>query len=148
MQVKSIAECSKGSILQYFQAFIKLSFVIKIFVLPIFEWPFNTCFTVPQANPWLHQGESKSDNSGMIFSKATSSLFPSKMIAKLERTHSAAKQNIDLAQAPNKQWEQQTMNKHNSRTIALEGTAAKATTSLNIFYWPNPHPRFCCCKNT
>ena len=35
MQVKRIAECSKGTL-------IKLPFVIKIFVLPIFEWPFNT----------------------------------------------------------------------------------------------------------
>ena len=26
--------------------FIKLPFVIKIFVLSIFEWPFYTCFTV------------------------------------------------------------------------------------------------------
>ena len=26
--------------------FIKLSFVIKIFVLPIFEWPFDTGFTL------------------------------------------------------------------------------------------------------
>ena len=33
MQVKSIAECSKGSILQSFSIFIKLPFVIKIFVL-------------------------------------------------------------------------------------------------------------------
>ena len=31
MQVKSIAECSKGSILQYFLTFIKLPFVIQIF---------------------------------------------------------------------------------------------------------------------
>ena len=30
MQGKSIAECSKGSILQYFLTFIKLPFVIKI----------------------------------------------------------------------------------------------------------------------
>ena len=37
MQVKSIAECSKV---------IKPPFVIKIFVLSIFEWPFNTGFTV------------------------------------------------------------------------------------------------------
>ena len=37
MQVKSIAECSKASILQY---------DIKIFVLSIFEWPFKTGFTV------------------------------------------------------------------------------------------------------
>ena len=38
MQVKSIAEC--------FLTFIKLLFVIKIFVLSIFEWPFYTGFTV------------------------------------------------------------------------------------------------------
>ena len=36
MQVKSIAECS----------FIKLTFVIKAFVLSIFEWPLKTGFTV------------------------------------------------------------------------------------------------------
>ena len=35
MHVKSIAECS-----------ILLSFVIKIFVLSIFEWPLKTSFTV------------------------------------------------------------------------------------------------------
>ena len=55
MKVKSIAECSKGSILQYFRSsqehfailstFNKLPFVIKIFVLSIFEWPFKTGFT-------------------------------------------------------------------------------------------------------
>ena len=50
MQVKSIAECSKGSILQYYGehsaillTFIKLPFDIKIFVLSIFEWPFYKC---------------------------------------------------------------------------------------------------------
>ena len=37
MQVKSIAKCS-----------IKLPFVMKIFVLSIFEWLFNTGFTVQQ----------------------------------------------------------------------------------------------------
>ena len=42
MQVKSIAECYKGGILQsaILLTFIKLPFVIKIFVLSIFEWPF------------------------------------------------------------------------------------------------------------
>ena len=40
MQVKSIAECSKRSILQYFQP------SLKIFVLSIFEWLFYTDFTV------------------------------------------------------------------------------------------------------
>ena len=38
MQVKSIAECSFD--------LLKLPFVIKIFVLSIFEWPFYTGFTV------------------------------------------------------------------------------------------------------
>ena len=51
MQVKSIAECSKGgehsAILS---TFIKLQFVIKIFVLSIFEWPLYTGFMGAQ---WL-----------------------------------------------------------------------------------------------
>ena len=44
-QVKSIAECSKG---EHFakRVTFKLPFVIKIFVLSIFEWPFYTGFTV------------------------------------------------------------------------------------------------------
>ena len=36
MQVKSIAECSKGSILQYFRPVITLPFGIKIFVFCLF----------------------------------------------------------------------------------------------------------------
>ena len=47
MQVKSIAECSKWSILQYFRPSVKLPIVIKSFVLSIFQWPFYTGFTVP-----------------------------------------------------------------------------------------------------
>ena len=43
MQVKSIAECSKGSILQYFQS--ALSYHLSL-VLSIFEWPLMTGFTV------------------------------------------------------------------------------------------------------
>ena len=42
MQVKSIAEYSSAIL----SAFIKLPFVIKIFVLSMFEWPFYTGFTV------------------------------------------------------------------------------------------------------
>ena len=42
MQVKSI-EDEHSTILS---TFIKLPFVIKIFVMPIFEWPFYTGFTV------------------------------------------------------------------------------------------------------
>ena len=45
MQVKSVAECSKGAF-SIFLTFIKLPFVIKIFVLSIFEWPFYTGFNV------------------------------------------------------------------------------------------------------
>ena len=43
-QVKSIAECSKGHS-AILSTFIKLPFVIKIYVLSIFEWPFYTGFT-------------------------------------------------------------------------------------------------------
>ena len=32
--------------------FIKLHFVIKIFVLSIFEWPLRTGFTVHVVDPW------------------------------------------------------------------------------------------------
>ena len=41
MQVKSIAKCSAILLI-----FIKLPFVIKVFVLSIFEWPLKTGFTV------------------------------------------------------------------------------------------------------
>ena len=49
MQVKSIAECSKGT-------FIKLPFVIKIFVLSIFEWLLKTGFTVSGSKDILSTG--------------------------------------------------------------------------------------------
>ena len=45
MQVKSIAECSPLKHSAILLTSIKLSFVIKIFVLSIFEWPFYTGFT-------------------------------------------------------------------------------------------------------
>ena len=45
MQVKCIAECSKKHP-AIRSAFAKLPFVIKIFVLSIFEWPYYTGFTV------------------------------------------------------------------------------------------------------
>ena len=47
MQVKSIAEYSKESILQYFRP--SLSYLLskyKTFALSIFEWPLKTGFTV------------------------------------------------------------------------------------------------------
>ena len=45
MQVKSIAECSKRSILQYFRPSFSYHFSIKTFVLSIFKWPLKTGFT-------------------------------------------------------------------------------------------------------
>ena len=50
MQVKSIAECSPWSILQYFGPSLRpLPFANKIFVLSIFEWPLKTGFIVSSA---------------------------------------------------------------------------------------------------
>ena len=46
MQVKNIAECSKREHSSILSTFIKLQFVIKIFVLCIFEWPLKTGLTV------------------------------------------------------------------------------------------------------
>ena len=46
MQVKSIAECSKGEHSAILSTFIKLPIVIKIFVLSIFEWLLKEGFTV------------------------------------------------------------------------------------------------------
>ena len=47
MQVKSIAECILHAILS---TFIKLPFIVKTFVLSIFEWPFKTGFTEFHSN--------------------------------------------------------------------------------------------------
>ena len=46
MQVKSIAECSNGSILQYFQPSLSYHLSFRIFVLSTFEWLLKTGFTV------------------------------------------------------------------------------------------------------
>ena len=45
MQVKSIAECSKGSILQYFRPSLSYHLSLRLF-LSTFEWPLKTGFTV------------------------------------------------------------------------------------------------------
>ena len=76
-------------------------------------------------------------------SKATSSLFPIKMIAKW--TQSYAQQNIEQLQNPTIGV---TINIeiNNNRTTALERAAAKATRGLKfILLVPNLRPRFCCC---
>ena len=46
MQVKSICRMLQGEHSAILSTFIRLAFVIKIFILPIFEWPFYTGFTV------------------------------------------------------------------------------------------------------
>ena len=54
MQVKSIAECSKGHS-AILSTFIKLPVVIKTFVLSIFEWPFYTGLTVLECTMYTCQ---------------------------------------------------------------------------------------------
>ena len=55
MQVKSIAEFQwEHSVI--LSTFIKQSFVIKIFILSIFEWPLKTCFTVYSLYNAMHCG--------------------------------------------------------------------------------------------
>ena len=46
MQVKSIAKCYKGSILQYFRPALSNHMALRPFVLSIFGWPLKTGFTV------------------------------------------------------------------------------------------------------
>ena len=55
MQVKSIAECSKGSILQYFQPTLSYHLSLRSF-LSIFEWPLMTGIAVTE-NP-IHAASS------------------------------------------------------------------------------------------
>ena len=54
IQVKNIAECSKGEHSAKLSTFIKLTFVIKIFVLSIIEWPLKTGFIVTSRGSKLH----------------------------------------------------------------------------------------------
>ena len=63
MQVKSIAECSKGRYSAILSTFIKLPFVIKIFVLSIFEWLLMAGFTVTSLAIILYQ---KADKKNLI----------------------------------------------------------------------------------
>ena len=46
MQVKSIAEYSKGSILLYFRLSLSYHLLLRFFCLSNFEWPFHTGSTV------------------------------------------------------------------------------------------------------
>ena len=103
-----------------------------------------------ETNPWHHE-DTQDNNSHKTSgkqkqSKATSSLFPIKMIAKLERTQSIAYQNKEQTQTPHtmratiKQWV------NNNRNTTLAQTATYATEGLKcILLVPNFHPRFFCC---
>ena len=91
-----------------------------------------------QTNPWHHEEETQNTDTPASWniSKASRSLFPSKMIVILERTLSTACiTNKDEHKTPthsntnNKQWIS------NNRTTALEQTAAQATGGLNAFFW-------------
>ena len=46
MQVNSIAECSNGSILQYFRPSLSYHLPLRSFCCLFFEWPLKTGFTV------------------------------------------------------------------------------------------------------
>ena len=48
--VKNIAECGRGRS-AILSTFIKLPFIIQIFVFSIFEWPLKTGFTVYFSSP-------------------------------------------------------------------------------------------------
>ena len=46
MQVKSIAECSKRSILQSFRPSLSYYLLLRSLFLSVYEWLLKTCFTV------------------------------------------------------------------------------------------------------
>ena len=46
MQVKSITECSKGSILQYFRLSLSYHFPLRPLLFLLFKWRVKTGFTV------------------------------------------------------------------------------------------------------
>ena len=89
-----------------------------------------------QTNPWHREEEPHNNHEpqGIQTSKATSSLYPIKMISKLQWRQSNAQQNVE-------QFQNHTMgvtinneinNNNNNRTTALERTAAKA---MYFLYW-------------
>ena len=54
MQVKSIAECFKGSILQYFRPSLSYHLLLRSLFCLFFEWPFYTGFTGKSCIVLLH----------------------------------------------------------------------------------------------
>ena len=72
MQVKSIAECSNEDHSAILSTFIKLPFVIKIFVLSIFEWPLYTGFTIANPVPMAQVSELKQTSNLLYTNQAFS----------------------------------------------------------------------------
>ena len=54
MQVKSIAECSNESILQYFRPSLSYHLSLRSLFLSIFEWQLKTGFTVRPIDSLKH----------------------------------------------------------------------------------------------
>ena len=100
-----------------------------------------------QNDPWYNEEEPHINHKPPRRpSKATSSLFPIKMVVKLERTQSNVQQNIEQHWHP--QWEQQSTTNRQQQNRRL-----KTDSSINhwggglkcILLVPNLRPRFCCC---
>ena len=89
-----------------------------------------------QTNPWHHEEEphTVTRHQEDKQSKATSSLFPIKMIAKLEWTLCNAQQNIEQLQNPTMGV---TINNKSTTTELLpkNGQQQKPLGGLNAFYW-------------
>ena len=81
MQVKSIAECSKGSILQYFRPSLSYHSSLRSGFLSIFEWPLKTCFTVTKKHAQIQEfspggpGQTDKKKSSDVFCFSVLSLF-------------------------------------------------------------------------
>ena len=76
-----------------------------------------------QTNPWHREEEPHNNHQEDKQSKATSSLFPIAMIAKLEWKQSNAQQNIEQLQNPTIFCSNKQQRINNNRTTALERTA-------------------------
>ena len=108
MQVIRIAECSKGSILQYFRPSIGYQLSLRPFILFIFEWPFYLSFTVFR----LTHGTMKNRH----------------------RTRTPTQlQELYTIKTTNSNW-QWINNNSNNRTIALERTVSGINNLIGKFF--------------
>ena len=107
------------------------------FIIKIYTFEYNVKFSfwvsVPQSHsanqPTAPCGRAATRHQEYKQSDSTCSLFPIKMIAKLERTQSTAQQNMEQTQNPhNGSNNKEQIN--NNRTNALERTASELRVSL------------------